>query len=261
MNDSLAEDKLFKALGHPTRRKILRYIGKHGEASYTELSMIEPKSGVLYHHLRILGDLVYQDKNKLYKLTDKGYKALEFLDSFFLEPKESSIHTFLTPRKFFERIEDIRTEFAVIAVFLASTFFWINTNDHILVFLLYVPMSTSSLLLPPVAVAIISWFFSSILLLGLTKYVYNRGGSFFQLLSLTAIPFTLMDLIPLFYQITENYIARLVVFVVIQLYSMLLVIAALSVVARISLRRSGLLVITLHYISIIIYIALTFLNI
>ena len=254
MSKDFSEETLFKALSHPTRRKILRYIGSHGEASYTELAQIEPKSGVLYHHLKILGGLIYQDDNKLYKLTEKGYKALDFLESIFLEPKESSFHSILTPRKTLEKLEDLKIRVLLVTVFLASSLTWFLNKDYILIFLVVAPIE--SRIIPPSLISIISWAASSLILLALSHVIYGRYGDILQLLSLNTIPFIIVNLIPLIYHFSNNIIVNLTVYVIFQLYALLLVISSLSVATRLNLRKSGLLVIILHYISIIIYIIL-----
>jgi len=258
LSKGLSEDKLLKALSHPTRRKILRYIGSHGEASYSELAMIEPKSGVLYHHLKLLGDLIYQDNRRIYKLTEKGYKALSFLENFF-EPHEESIHKILTPRWLLERIEGSKTTVILLAMYFISSLTWFLNRNYNLFFVLALPYKAP--LLPSILVAILSWLGSSFLLTLLVRFIYDRYINAFRFLVLNTIPFILINLSPLVVFLFGDSLLAIVVLAVIQLYSLLLIISNVSVSARIPLKRSVVTVITLHYLSLIVYLLLNYLNI
>lgn len=109
------EEAVFKALSHPIRRKIVHIIGKNGYASFTDLSKIEPRVGLLYYHLNIMKDLLYQDKKKRYKLSELGKKAYELLisgediddyESSPLKPqtRPSLLNSILTPIILFESL-------------------------------------------------------------------------------------------------------------------------------------------------------------
>lgn len=254
MKEHFKEDALFKALGHPTRRKILRYIGSRGEASYTELAMIEPKSGVLYHHLRLLGDLIYQDERKLYRLTDKGYRALEFLEDVFFEPVDTSINKFLTPRWLLERVEGAGSFVLLLVLYFLSSITWIFQRNYVLIFILALPLG--NILIPSVVVAYLSWIGSSLILALLVKLVYERHIEITRILILNTIPFALINVsviatIPSY----SNQISLLIT-AIIQFYALLLIISNISVTARINLRKSAIIAISLHYLSMIIYLSL-----
>ncbi len=82
--ESAAEAALFRNLGHPLRRKIIRFISDRGHASYTDLRdafHIEP--GTLYFHIEQLmtpdAPLLHQDKEKTYNITPLGQLAATFL--------------------------------------------------------------------------------------------------------------------------------------------------------------------------------------
>jgi len=243
---------LFKALGHPTRRHILKYIARNGSASYSELTEIEPKSGVLYHHLRLLGNLIYQDNNKLYRLTDAGYKAVEFLDTMFLEPHEKSIHAVLTPRPIIERIEGSKFATLFLVAFFLSSLLWYNVREYVPLFLFIAPLETTDYL--PLVFIYASWFFSSIMLSVIVKLAYQRYCSYSDLLLKSIPAFLLINLFPIVLYITDNVIVFIATYFLIQIFALLYVIATVSVVARITLRRSALAVISLHYISIMVYL-------
>jgi DNA-binding transcriptional ArsR family regulator len=82
--ESTAEAALFRNLGHPLRRRIIRFVNDRGHASYTNLRdafHIEP--GTLYFHLEQLmtpdAPLLQQDKEKTYNITPLGQMAATFL--------------------------------------------------------------------------------------------------------------------------------------------------------------------------------------
>ncbi len=72
------ENDVFLILSHPIRRKILQEIFEEGSISFTKMSKEWGLStGVIYHHLKLLGPLIKQE-NKKYVLTDKGYEVCEW---------------------------------------------------------------------------------------------------------------------------------------------------------------------------------------
>ena len=82
--ESSAEAALFRNLGHPLRRQIIRFVNDRSQASYTDLRdafHIEP--GTLYFHLEQLmtpdAPLLAQDRDKIYKITPLGQLAATFL--------------------------------------------------------------------------------------------------------------------------------------------------------------------------------------
>ncbi|MDO8056460.1 MAG: helix-turn-helix domain-containing protein [Candidatus Hermodarchaeota archaeon] len=83
--ESPTEAVLFRSLGHPLRRKVIRFINERGSVSYTDLRdafRIEP--GTLYFHLEQLmkpdAPLLKQSKEKTYDITSLGRLAATFLN-------------------------------------------------------------------------------------------------------------------------------------------------------------------------------------
>lgn len=246
---------IFKALSHPTRRKILRKIAEKGVVSYKELTSIEPKAGVLYHHLRLLGDLIYQDENKLYKLTDKGLKVLEFMDSFLTEPIDLGIHKYFTPRGMIERIEGWKAYSIILACYFISLFPLLLSPNYIEFFIFLAPMKSSRF--HPIIIAIISWLASSLLLRLLIQVIYQRAIPLLDLTVKLVPGFIIVNTSPLLIDLlTFNKIIESVIYTTTQIFSLLLVISAVSATAKISLRKSGIIVIALHYLGILTYLTL-----
>jgi DNA-binding transcriptional ArsR family regulator len=74
------EESIFKTLSSQKRRDILRFIGEHKQASFTEIKKavaIEDSSSVSYH-LNSLQTLVIQQKEK-YALSDLGQEAYSLI--------------------------------------------------------------------------------------------------------------------------------------------------------------------------------------
>lgn len=72
--------RIYRALGHPLRRDIIKYLGEHGKASFTELKRnLKVSVGTLYYNLDQLKDLVTQDPDKKYVLTKRGQVAYNLM--------------------------------------------------------------------------------------------------------------------------------------------------------------------------------------
>ncbi|MEX0569006.1 MAG: winged helix-turn-helix domain-containing protein [Candidatus Njordarchaeota archaeon] len=247
------EIDIFRALGHTLRRRILRLIAERGSVSYKELSRLEPKPGVLYHHLRLLGDLIYQDENRQYKLTEKGRRAYEFLVTMFVEPEDKSIHKFLTPRWLLERLEG-KIVFVIFVVFIITSFLW-SLSDGVSILLVIVP-NYQTHYIPKIFLPILNWLLSSIVISGLLKLSIGRNVRVHDIASKNILSFIIINLYPVIELVVISPLLRLLLLFLIQLFVLLLFISSVSVVAGISLRNSGLIVVALHYLSILIALAL-----
>jgi len=255
----LSEDQeieIFKVLSHPLRRKILRLIASRGAVSYKELAKLEPKAGVLYHHLRLLGDLITQDSDKRYVLTEKGERAYEILTSIFIEPSERSIHRILTPRWAFELIEG-RIAVLTVAIFLLSTLLWWGSNA--IPILITVIPDYGHIHMPPIVFPVINWLGSSLVSCILIRLGAGRRADARNMLLKSTPSLTLINLYPLISRILTNFILRIILLAVLQFFAILFLISAISVVARISIRVASLITIVLHYLSIVSALAIIYL--
>lgn len=76
------EQRLYEALSHPIRRRILRLIAERGFTTYSDLiAELELTPGSLYHHLGSMKDLVVQDEDKRYLFSSLGTQATKLLDT------------------------------------------------------------------------------------------------------------------------------------------------------------------------------------
>lgn len=74
--------KVYSALGHPIRKKIVEILGEKQHVGFKDLKdAVNVSVGTLYFHLEALDDLIAQDENRKYVLTDKGKLALKLLGS------------------------------------------------------------------------------------------------------------------------------------------------------------------------------------
>ncbi len=72
--------RIYSALGNPYRRKIVELLRSKGRLGFKELhDALQISVGALYHHLEMLQELVSQDKEKKYVLTERGRSAVDAL--------------------------------------------------------------------------------------------------------------------------------------------------------------------------------------
>lgn len=92
-----------RAVSHPTRIGIVKVLGERGFSSFTEIKKaLNIGDAKLYYHLTILKNLVAQDEELKYFLTEQGRKAFKmlFLDenkkinTFNIEAKEGWVGNF-----------------------------------------------------------------------------------------------------------------------------------------------------------------------
>ncbi len=78
------KERIFEALSHPIRRKILSMIGSLELARYTDFKELGLEPGTLYFHIKYLMEyppLIIQNKQKQYSLTDLGKFAYNLLSA------------------------------------------------------------------------------------------------------------------------------------------------------------------------------------
>jgi len=71
---------LYKALGHPHRKRIIEIIGEKGRSGFQELhEKLNISVGALYYHIDMLNHLITQDDQRKYILTEQGKLAYKLL--------------------------------------------------------------------------------------------------------------------------------------------------------------------------------------
>ena len=75
------QSRYYTLLRDPARRKIIEILGEQGKIGFKELKqMLELGVGTVYYHLDMLSEYLAQDKQRKYKLNDRGcllYKSLK----------------------------------------------------------------------------------------------------------------------------------------------------------------------------------------
>lgn len=77
------DDKIFNILSHPLRRRILKECYYQGKITFTLMSnQWGTSTGGIYHHLKLLGNLLVKDKDNAYRLSAEGKTlCIWFLDT------------------------------------------------------------------------------------------------------------------------------------------------------------------------------------
>jgi len=74
--------RIYKLLDHPIRKEIIELLGEQEKLGFKELKeKLQINVGALYYHFDALSDLITQDENRKYMLTDLGKMAYQFLTS------------------------------------------------------------------------------------------------------------------------------------------------------------------------------------
>lgn len=74
--------RIYKLLDHPIRREIVEFLGEQGKLGFKQLKeKLQTNVGTLYYHFDALSDLIAQDENRKYVLTDLGKMAHQLLTS------------------------------------------------------------------------------------------------------------------------------------------------------------------------------------
>jgi len=72
--------RIYSALGHPHRKKIIEIIGEKGRSGFKELhENLNISVGALYYHIDMLNHLITQDEQRKYMLTERGKLAYKLL--------------------------------------------------------------------------------------------------------------------------------------------------------------------------------------
>jgi len=190
--------KVLVALGHEKRRRIVRLLGERGALSVSELKReMKISTGSLYHNISLLGDLVGQEKDRKYVLTERGRRVNELLNSGVLsEAREPfggrlrGLADFLIPRWFFLSLAE--SKFAMIAimtmVLVGGAFLAYPTNSTIV--LLMVERTNSNQILQSLSLPI-SWLVVSSILLAVfarRDFTSQSSRSFISSSAISYIP-------------------------------------------------------------------------
>ncbi len=73
-------DAIYSIIGNPHKRRIILYLGEHGEASFSELKRaLKVSVGNLYYNLDGLAGFVTKNEKRRYLLTEEGLKLYRWM--------------------------------------------------------------------------------------------------------------------------------------------------------------------------------------
>ena len=202
---------VYKALGHPHRKRIIEIIGEKGRSGFKELhENLNISVGALYYHIDMLNHLITQDDQRKYILTERGklaYKLLkteeEQLSSFWLrEVKKpegawprflATLQQIFIPGRLFLYISTQPIQGIPLTAVIVAFGTWIAAQAG-LEFILVFPNSLSKTSPPLIATSfVVSWLILFTLCDFMTIILFKRKGANLTLLIESA--FSLLPLI------------------------------------------------------------------
>ena len=264
--------KVYSALGNPYRRQIVQILKEQGKAGFKELDeALEISVGALYHHLDTLGELVTQDAEKKYTLTDKGRSAINILS--ISEEKivaatprglveDSKIKVFtrelLFGRSLFNYLNDepIRSLPLSIGILVLGGWLSFQTNlEPLLLFYLNPSRAIGQawfLLMFP-----LGWLATFVVTDALSSLVYHRrggdlslaNGTAFSMLPLLIVP-VLLFLVQQFSTLLRSTSSLIVLQIVIQVWVICLLASATSISKGLRMEKTALISLAVMYLNI-----------
>lgn len=278
------EEVIYTALGSQVRREIIAFIEEKEKVGFVDLKQkFDLKVGSLYHQLNSMKELITQDDEKKYFLSDLGKVAFKLMIinkdqietanvKLMKETNESSKETFFEklwdiivfmflPRKVFKYLasETLRTFFEGLLIIGLMIFFSI---DSAIVLVGFYPLTTDF------------WYFSVLGVIGLWIFIalmtellyalfYKRKYNPLKLIA--TIPFALLpNMIALFFIWLQTKVSTTFLFlegqlllILAQIWSLSLTTTAVSQSKELAMKRSSLVVLfTFYFTYIIAFIAL-----
>jgi DNA-binding transcriptional ArsR family regulator len=247
----------YTILRDPTRRKIIEILGTQEKIGFKELrGILGLGIGTVYYHLDMLSSFIAQDKQRKYRLNDKGRNLYRILKEGSLptglEISEAFSHRvgkwlFLSP--IFAKTVKLTyfLPFSIVVLFLGSLGSALAQLDSALFF--YFPYSTYSFM--AIMMLFISNWIGLFLFADAAIYLlYRRMGNDLQLFTCLGIAAFPMAVFPYIFLLTSETIAQYVLFAL-QIWSLLLVSASFSFGKGIRLDKSMVISLTAIYLNMV----------
>lgn len=276
--DAENESIPFDVLANPIRRKILEEIAANETLSYKQLVRITTlKAGPLYHHIHKLGNLIAQNEEKEYYLTEEGKRALIILGvsktnqideiqeiEETQEPIEPKILSFfglsLKPIIIYFAKHPYRTlaEFLILSIICG----YLSYRDNILLVGNFTLSYETEIYFNYLSI-ILSWLFLAFIAELGARFIFKKKEGTIALLSVTGLsflPIFLFSIIIFIINISAkseiylNTILLLVIHGVFQIWTFLILATALGAVKKLSLDKSIIISLIINYIQILIVI-------
>ena len=250
--------RYYTLLRDPARRKIIEILGTQEKIGFKELKeALGLGVGTVYYHLDMLSDFISQDKQRKYRLNDRGHALYRILKDgsvpASLEISETFSHrfarwVFLSPL-FAKTVKPLRLLPAAIAVLLIGGFGSAYAGlDSALFF--YFPYSVYGFT-TLIALYIFNWIGLFLFAEVFAYLLYKRIGNDLQLFTCLGLASFPMAVFPYLYLFLSQTISQYVMFVF-QIWSLLLVSAALCFGKGVRLDKAIVISLTALYLNIAI---------
>jgi DNA-binding transcriptional ArsR family regulator len=224
--------RYYTLLRDPTRRKIIEILGTQKKIGFKELrETLGLGVGTVYYHLDMLSDFITQDKQRKYRLNDRGQILYKVLKDGNVPPTleigEAFSHRlgkwlFLSPL-FAKTAKPTRVlPFSIVLLFIGALGAANAKLDPALFF--YFPYSSHSFT-AVVALYILDWIGLFLFAVFSTYALYRRVGNDLQLFTCIGLATTPAALFPFIYMLVSDLTAQYILFAL-QFWTLLLVSAA-----------------------------------
>ena len=263
---------VYNALGNRYRRQIVQLLKEEGKAGFKELhEALKISVGALYHHLDTLGELVTQDAEKKYTLTDKGRAAINVLSV--SEEKmvaatlqglagDSKIRFFtrelLFGRSLFNYLNDEPFRSLPLSIIILVLGGWVSFQTNLEPLLLFYLNPSPNIGRPWFFLMFaLGWFVTFALTDGLSSLIYHRtggdlslvNGTVFSMLPLLIVP-GLLSLIQAFSTLLRSTTTLIIFQVLIQVWVICLLTSAISISKGLRMERTALISLGVMYVNI-----------
>ena len=260
MVNYLMEDlsRYYTLLRDPARRKIIEILGVQEKIGFKELKeALGLGVGTVYYHLDMLSDFITQDKQRKYKLNDRGQTLYRILKEgnvpATLEISEAFSHSvakwlFLSP-VFAKTVKPLRLLPVSIAILLIGALgsAYANLDSTLFFYFPYSAYSFTSI----IALYVFHWIGLFLFAELFTYLLYRRVGNDLQLFTCISIASFPMAVFPYIYIFISDAISQYILFAF-QIWGLLLVSAALCFGKGIRLDKSIVISLTAMYLNMAI---------
>lgn len=248
--------RYYTLLRDPARRKIIEILGTQEKIGFKELKeTLGLGVGTVYYHLDMLSDFVVQDKQRKYRLNDRGQALYRVLKEgnvpATLEISETFSHrlarwAFLSPL-FAKTVRPLRLLPLSLAILLFGAFgsAYAGLDSALFFYFPYSAYSFTSL----IALYIFNWIGLFLFAEIFTYLVFRRVGNDLQLFTCLGLATFPMAFFPYIYLLTTEATSQYVLFIL-QIWSLLLVSAALCFGKGIRLDKAIIISLTVMYLNI-----------
>lgn len=248
--------RYYTLLRDSTRRKIIEVLGSQEKIGFKELREILGLGvGTVYYHLDMLSDFITQDKQRKYRLNDRGNMLYKILKEGNIPPtlemSEAFSHRvgkwlFLSPL-FAKTVKPLRFLPVSLTILLIGAFgsAYVRLDSALFFYFPYSALSFTNMIGVYIFNFVGLFLFSTLF----TYLIYRRVGNDLQLFDCLALATFPMAIFPYVYLFTSDAISQYFLFIL-QIWSVLLVSAAVCFGKGIRLDKAIVVSLTAIYLNI-----------